>query len=640
MNASRPTRSTPALPWLPLAVAALILAAVVWTYRGVGAVPFYFDDVPAIERNETIRQVWPPGPMLNPPETAAGATGRPVVNVSLALNYAVGGLEPRGYHWTNVGLHAAVALVLFGLVRRTLLLPTSSPDLASAALPISAIATIIWAVHPLLTESVVCVVQRNEVIVGLFYLLTLYGLVRSATSRYPNIWNTVAVTACALGMASKEVMVTAPVVALLYDRTFLAGSFGRAWKERRWVYVSLVATWGILVLLISQHHQRAGTVGFGLGVSSWDYLVAQARAVATYLKLAFWPHPLILDYGPDLFPIAQVWWQGLIVLALLAASAWALVRKPVAGFLAAAFFVVLSPSSSFVPLTTQPIAEHRMYLPLAAVMVLLIAVIWRQGSVLRYLVVVGLAAAYASLTVSRVEVYADDEKLWMDNVAKTPGNARAHASLGAVYARRGIWKEALPQLAEAVRLRPDYADARSDYATALMQSGRSEEAVRELTAARQLKPKDADIQYNLGVALAQAGRTAESTSEFREAARKSPRRVEAWNNLGDALLRQGQLTEALEAFQKVLSLDPDSAAAHNNAGVVLMRMGRPAEAVPHYQATLRQHPGLAMVHHNLALALAQSGKISEAIAHDEEAIRLQPDFTAAREQLERLRQDR
>ncbi|MBS0664478.1 MAG: hypothetical protein JSR48_14525, partial [Verrucomicrobia bacterium] len=137
MNASRPTGRILDQAWLPAAAATLIVLAIVAVYWRVGEVPFLFDDAPAIERNTTIRQLWPPGPMLHPPETAAGATGRPVVNVSLALNYAFGKLQSRGYHWTNVGLHAAVAVLLFGLIRRTLQLPLSAGAFGTGAVPIA-----------------------------------------------------------------------------------------------------------------------------------------------------------------------------------------------------------------------------------------------------------------------------------------------------------------------------------------------------------------------------------------------------------------------------------------------------------------------------------------------------------------------
>jgi hypothetical protein len=167
-------------------------------------------------------------------------------------------------------------------------------------------------------------------------------------------------------MGAKEVMVTAPLVVLLYDRTFVAGGFSAAWRQRRTYYVGPRRHLAVARV----DHVRAGAgpgvgAGFGLGVSWWTYLLKQSEAILLYLKLSFWPHPLVLDYGTAVVhSVADVWWQAIVVLALLGLTIWALVRKPVAGFLGAWFFVILAPSSSVVPILTQTMAEHRMYLPL------------------------------------------------------------------------------------------------------------------------------------------------------------------------------------------------------------------------------------------------------------------------------------
>ncbi|MDI1249518.1 MAG: hypothetical protein PSV13_11695, partial [Lacunisphaera sp.] len=392
-GAATPTAANPARRgWWAAVILAGACLAIYWNSLDA---PFLFDDGPAILRNETIRTLWPLDRVLQPPLEGAGVTGRPLVNLSLAVNYALGGLDVRGYHAMNLALHALAVLTLWGVLRRTLWLnvgrglsPTSlnmsgvKPDLHNEPESFAFAVALLWAVHPLLTESVVCVVQRNEVMGGLFYLLTLYGFVRSVAEKgdvgrdrlippsdaprrdqrsRPTIiaWQAFAVVSCLLGMATKEIMATAPLVVMLYDRTFVAGGFSAAWRQRRGYYLSLAATWLLLAWLMLGNNQRDGIVGFGLGVSSWEYLLTQCRALTTYLQLSFWPHPLVLDYGAEMVRRpGEVWGQGILVLTLLLATGWALVRRPVWGFVGAWFFVILAPSSSFVPLTTQPIAEH------------------------------------------------------------------------------------------------------------------------------------------------------------------------------------------------------------------------------------------------------------------------------------------
>lgn len=657
MNQPSPFRGAPHPRWLgALAAASIVVIAVIAYGRSLDA-PFLFDDAPAIERNQSIRKLWPIAEVLAPPQTAAGATGRPIVNLSLALNYAAGGLEPRGYHGFNLCAHALAGLVLFGLVRRTVervvphgpsdiagVKPRTGPGRAEETTRCTFFAwavAMLWVAHPLLTESVVCVIQRNEVLVGLFYLLTLYAFARAMDSAVAGRWLAVAVAACWLGMATKEVMVTAPLMVLLYDRTFVAGTFGEAWHRRWKFYLALASSWLLLAWLVAQHQQRAGTVGLGLGVSAWSYLLTQCRALVIYLKLSVWPHPLVLDYGVEVATrVGEIWMQGIAVAALLTGTAWALWRRPRAGFVGAWFFIVLAPSSSFVPLTTQPIAEHRMYLPLVAVVVAIMCTLARVAG--RGLVGIGamIAIALTAVTIRRTMDYRDGATIWADTIAKQPGNARAYASLGNVLAREQRWTEARGQYEKAIELRPDYADAQSDFGSVLLSLGDPGEAVRHFQQALKLKPADDDIRYNLGVALAAAGHTTEAAEIFRGVVGRNPKYAKAWNNLGDLCLRSGRAEEAAAAFARALEGDPTSAPAQHNLGLALMRLGRPAEAIAHYQAAMNGLKGSAAAHHNFAVALAAAGREKEAMAEDETALKLQPDFTAAAELLARLRAGR
>ena len=324
----------------------------------------------AIVENPTIRQLWPLSKALCPPNHGEPVTGRPLLNLSLAVNYAISKLDVWSYHATNLAIHLLGSLLLFGILRRTFLLPAMRERWGAAATPLAFVIALFWAIHPLQTESVTYISQRAESLVGLFYLLTLYCFIRGVDSaRADGSGIRGAALACLLGMASKEVMVSAPLIVLLYDRTFLAGSFREAWRRRGRFYVALAGTWLLLGWLVISAGGRGGTAGFGVGISWWAYLCTQFGAIVHYLRLCVWPHPLLLDYGTG---TAHGVWEILpyaIVLGLLgAATVAALWRWPKVGFLGAWFFAILAPTSSVVPVATQTVAEHRMYLPLAAVL--------------------------------------------------------------------------------------------------------------------------------------------------------------------------------------------------------------------------------------------------------------------------------
>ena len=286
--------------WTALACATILAAGIAaWSNSFNG--PFIFDDLSAIQNNPTIRHF--PGWMNFLPPPATAISRRPVVNLTLAVNYAISDLDVRGFHAGNLLIHLLAALLLFGIVRRTLLAPSLRERFGRAASSLAMAVALIWAVHPLLTESVTYLTQRTECLMGLFFLLTLYAAIRGASSVHPWRWYAAAVAACALGMASKEVMAIAPIVVLLYDRCFLSGSFREALRSRWPLYLGLAATWAILCALLIAYPWGAATgAGFGLAEAGpWEYARTQPGVILNYLRLSFWPDSLCLVY---FWPIA------------------------------------------------------------------------------------------------------------------------------------------------------------------------------------------------------------------------------------------------------------------------------------------------------------------------------------------------
>ena len=191
------------------------------------------DDLNAIAGNPSLTWHGSIADVLLPPP-AIYTSGRPLLNLSFALNQALGGTDVAGYHLVNLAIHALAVLALFGVVRRTLANPASRrPAADDAAFGLAFAAAALWAVHPLLTNSVTYLSQRAESLMGLCYLLTLYGFVRyTEAGPVAARWAGLSALACAGGMATKEGMVTAPVIVLLLDRQFYAGSLRAAIRAR------------------------------------------------------------------------------------------------------------------------------------------------------------------------------------------------------------------------------------------------------------------------------------------------------------------------------------------------------------------------------------------------------------------------
>jgi tetratricopeptide (TPR) repeat protein len=449
-------------------------------------------------------------------------------------------------------------------------------------------------------------------------------------------------------MVSKEVMVSAPLVVLLYDRTFCAGSFREAWRRRHGLYLGLAGTWLLLAGLVISTDNRGGTAGLGTACSSWEYLCTQFGAIVHYLQLCVWPHPLVLDYGVGTARGAAQIVPYVIVVGLIGvATVVSLWRWPKVGFLGAWFFMILAPSSSVVPVVTQTVAEHRMYLPLAAVATGIVVGGWVVGQrlaargkawasalpVLGGSLALSAGVALGIITFQRNADYRSDLTIWRDTVAKAPDNDRAHNNLGAALNACGRIEESMAEYDKALKINPEYAEARYNLGVALAKSGRLDEALSQYQKAVEIKPDYADAQNNMGVVLADRGKFDEAIPHYQETLKINPESAEADNNLGNALTRCGRSDEALAYYRRALEIKPDFAEAHYNLGAYLARAGRVDEAMVHYRKALEIKPDLADARYDLGDELCRQGRVPEAVAQWSELIRLQPDNIPALNQL-------
>ncbi len=547
---------------------------------------FLLDDHSSIVNNPQVRRLWPVW------ETAAGST-RPLVQYSFAVNYAVGGLDPFGYHGVNLAIHLAAALLLMGLVARTL----KSPGTAFAA-------AAFWLLHPLQTESVTYIAQRAESLMGLFYFATLYSFARGRRRA--------SVFCCALGMLSKPAMATAPLAVLLYDRVFVSGSFRRALRRSPRYYAALACSGLVLVLLLLSPHESARSAGpWGEGVlSPLRYAANQCLVILHYLKLAVWPHPLCFDYLWSARPLRQL----LLPIAVLVAGAlalfWSARRYPRAGFLAGWFFLTLAATSSFIPVRDLA-AEHRMYLPLAALAVAaaLAGRRWIPGSRARVGAACILAALLGLGTYRRNQEYRSAETMWRSVLAQRPWNWRAHSNLGMALEDLQRVDEAIEQYREALRLKPDFAVAHNNLGFALeREKGNPDESWSHYLQAIESKADYAAPHLNAGNLLMEKGRPAEAFSYFEKALRLAPDSATVHNDVGAALMRLERLPEAREQFEIAIRLMPDFAAAHNNLGVVYGRLGLLSEAAAQYRLALRLEPDDPTARENLKAVIRAAGR--------------------------------
>lgn len=619
-----------------LAAAVIVLAGLL-TYANSFTGVFIFDDRASIVDNPYVRnpEPWahPLKAMLAPRNVTV--SGRPVASFTFALNYALAPIDARntfdppspgslnspdlfhrnvwGYHAFNLTIHLIAALLLFGIVRRTLETAALRAVAGNAAKPLALLIALAWTVHPLQTGSVTYIVQRVESLMGLFLLLTLYCAIRSAVApanagpgrlRGILLWNLAAQLSCLLGMGTKEVMVGAPLIVLLWDWTFIPGAFVDIFKRRWPLYFGLSATWLMLWLLVAMD-ARPLSSGFGFADWPWwRYLATQTGVLLHYLKLALVPDPLVLDYDWRAeTQLSDILLPAAVIVTLALGTLWQLARRRPLGFAGACFFVILAPSSSILPIITEVAAEHRMYLPLAAVLAVVIVgahALMKRAAVKPFvrdvafwvaLVVIG---AYAWTASARNIDYMSDERIWFDTVQKQPRNARA----------------------------------RNNYASDLLKTGQTKAAAEHLQVAVTEIPSYAEAHANLGIALAAEGQYPDALEHFERAIAINPFYTSVFEDMGDAYATQKESAKAAKYSLKALDQKPDDVPLLNKTAWILATAIDPAARDGARAIVLAQHAVDLTERHDagsldtLAAALAESGRFDVAVNVAGEALAL------------------
>jgi protein O-mannosyl-transferase len=552
----------------------------------------------------------------------------PLTYTVLRAEYALWGLNPAGYHWLNILLHATNALLLWRLLLRL-------------RIPGAWFGAMLWALHPVQVESVAWIAELKNVLMGLFFLLALRFWLECIEAEGKRCWRFYAASlVCyALALLAKTTACTLPAALLL-----VVWLKQKAVARLRWLqmgpYVLLGLGMGLLTVWWERHHQGTHGQAFSVGVA--ERVLIAGRGVWFYLCKLFWPVNLTFSYprwqASAAEPGSYVW-----LLAFVAAGAviFCLRRYTGRGVAVAALFFIatLSPVLGFIMLYTfrySFVADHYQYLASIGPLTLAAAGLSGLGGIRpserHTLPQVGLSRAPhrgKSETVSQHEavsrgrvallallpilgiltwqqsgVYHDPETLWRDTLAKNPTSSIAHNNFGEFLVKQGKLKEAVPHYERALQLDPDFPEAHNNLGNALTTQGKPEEAFREYERALQLNPLLAEAHNNLGNALAARGKPEEEICEYERALQLNPFLVEAHNNLGSALAAQGKLDEAIRHYELALQLNPLLAVVHNNLGRALAVQGKLEEAIRHYERALQLKPNYSEARYYLGNALA------------------------------------
>lgn len=625
----------------------VIVASVLAVYANSCDGPFIADDIPGITKNPDIQSLGTSLRALTD-DRQSPLSGRPLVSLTFAMNYAAGELGEWGYHAVNVAIHLLNALLVFAMARSVLANPRWREAYGNVAVHLAGATALVWAMHPLHTETVNYVVQRTELLVAFFYLAAFTCAAIGCDGKRSHAWSMLVVPCAILGVFCKEVIVSLPLVILLYDAFFGAGGVMAALRKRPMMYVGLFGSWIALGAIIAGG-PRSASVGLSHAITPWEYLLTQSRVLIEYLLLSFWPASLTISYADWSIArtVGEVVGSGFVIVLLLALSLFGLVRRSSAGLLGLSCFLILAPTSSFVPIVTEVAAERRMYLPLVAITLLFLIVLhhlYRKVSGTNFVsarngliaTALTLALMLASRTFARNEKYQEALSIWSTAAAVRPSNHVAHCGVGHTLLELKRPQEALSSLQRSVELKADYIDGLFHRGRAFHQLKQYADEVTSFRRVLELDPQHYDAMYNLGLALQLDNRHGEAVTVYSNLLKEKRNNARASLNMGVALSSLGRNKEAAQALRSALVVDPSLANARYNLAWTLSKLGRLDDAIREFTIFLQKYPHDVQARLELASVFERSGNLAAAVNEYRKVIASEPSNAIAHSAMQRL----
>ncbi len=599
---------------LGLALAVLAAYSPLWHGQFV-----LFDDNDYVTSNDMVKQGVGWAGIVWAFSTVHASIWHPLTWISYLVDSQLYGMNPGGYHFTNVLLHLANSILLFLLLQRM-----------TGALWRSALVAALFALHPLHVESVAWVSERKDVLSALFWMLAVGAYVRyaeaSATqSPKSKTFYIGSVVLFALGLMAKPMLVTLPFILLLLDFWPLrrrAAPPARLLAEKAPFFILAAASCAV-TLLVAQHTT---------GVRSLAALPLAARlenipvSYARYIAKTFWPGDLAV-----LYPYERHWavWKiagAAVFLALV--TGWVLWRVRARPHYAVGWFwflIMLAPVIGLVQAGPFSMADRYAYLSNTG---LFIMVVWAERMKAQWLVAGGGLALAGCLAATSIQVryWKDSETLFRHTLAVTKNNSVIESDLGKVLFQKGRMDEALPHLLRAVALNPKFALAHYNLGEVFLATGRVPEALAQFDIQVALDPGDPIAQYNFGNVLLQQGLPEDAIPRLQKAVNIRPGAADFHLKLGDAFRQTGRAAEAISQYEKALQILPRFVQAASSLAWMLatnpdpsLRNGARAVqlALLADQLSRGQDPKIIGV---LAAAYAETGDFSKAAATVRQAL--------------------
>jgi tetratricopeptide (TPR) repeat protein len=603
---------------------------------------------------------------------------RPLRGISFTIDYQFTGLNPAGYHISNIIFHVLTTLLVYWIIA----VLTRKPRVAF-------LAACLFAVHPVHTDSVAYISGRRDILSTLFYLLGFYLFLLSRHKGKPGFL-IAALVSYLLAVSSKEMAVTLPAIFFLYDCIHNLSDEGPLSSRCSVSIKKVITRYGFFYLsfltvaiLFTCYKVFLKSPSTKLGFYGGDFFIqflTVGKILVHYIKLLFYPVNLLADYSFNSFPLSQSFFEPATLLSLIVLCGLGLLTvklllsNRLMAFAVLWFFVTLLPVCHIFP-HHELLAEHYLYLPSFGFVLLVALILERLLNIIRwryavYIVFALLIVVLSARTVNRNYDWKDSFSIWSKTVKTAPNCARALSNLGIEYFNRKEYTQAEQLYQRAIKVRPgqdkpyhnlgNLYRKKKDYGSALVMYQK----------AAQLNSANCTHYNSLGHAYAMVKRYEEAVKAFEHALECNPDYAEAFNNLGNVYRGLRETERAITCYQKAIQLNPYYADAYHNLAKVfgdlnqheksiqilkgllsknpflpdtVIRLGRVFEktdqydqAIIRYENVLKLQPASPEAHTGLGRVYEQQGLYQQAIAHYQKALAINPGFLDPHLNLARL----
>ncbi|HOY31085.1 MAG TPA: tetratricopeptide repeat protein [Bacteroidales bacterium] len=596
---------------------------------------FTFDDLNSIVNNNTIRN-------LSDIKAWWNFSFRHVSIFTFAVNYHFHQLDVWGYHFVNIVIHLINSYLIWWLTILIFSTPVLKDNpLSKHTKAIAFFTALLFVSHPLATQSVTYIVQRQNALAFLFYFLSLGMYVKARFSagmhpkfRYPLFAG--ALVSAFLAVFSKENAFTLPFAIALFEIFFLkANKFSVNLKDYR-VLLMLAGLLSIVIIIplkfsLSIFDPLPPSLGNNYTVTSTNYLLTQFSVIVKYIQLLILPVNQNLDYD---FPISESFFNirtflsFLFLFSLFILALFLFKKHRIFSFGIFWFFLTLSIESSFMPIN-DVIYEHRTYMPSFGFFLILVTGIymlfWKKNKYIVFSILGVLILINSVLAFQRNKIWKDEFTLWNDVVAKAPGKARAINNRGFIYLQREQWDKAVSDFSKAIEIFPGWAITYYNRAVAYEKLGLLDNAIADYTTAIKFDPKYDNAYYNRGLIYGNRGNLEQALSDFTKAI-ESQKYIDAksYYNRGVTYMALGQWPKAIADFSSVSIAEWKNAKAWANRGVAWANLKQWDKAIEDYTWSIINEPGFAATYNNRGNAYVHLGQWEKALADYNKALEIDP----------------